>query len=285
MELIRKTSKKYYCKSENCNNFICLETFKYGGGLCKPCSSKLMWREHKTFKEKIKNSYIKIECNNCGIIFKCRKFSNQMFCSIRCATISKNKNRKGFKDIKVICSNCEVEFTLLSCEFDKHINKEFKNFYCSKQCSDKGSINSIRLNTSKSLVKFYEKSDVKHRKYRNAGFREDIGVYVRSGWEANYIRVLNFLNIKWEYEPKIFKFEINNKTTTYRPDFYLPNENLWIEVKGFWYDALSKLKYEEFSKIYNIKLINSEKYKQMALKYQDKLPNWEGRKYADPYCR
>lgn len=65
------------------------------------------------------------------------------------------------------------------------------------------------------------------------GRREDLGdQYFRSSWEANYARYLKFIDTQWEYEPKTFWFPIRSGTVNYTPDFYLPDEDVWIEVKG-----------------------------------------------------
>jgi hypothetical protein len=65
------------------------------------------------------------------------------------------------------------------------------------------------------------------------GFRKDIGLYVRSGWEANVIRWLNHKRITWLYEPKVFFFDgIKTGTNTYCPDLYLPELDTWLEIKG-----------------------------------------------------
>lgn len=114
-----------------------------------------------------------------------------------------------------------------------------------------------------------------NRNYGNrskGGTRKDLGIYVRSRWEANICRYYNFIGIKWMYEPKTFFFndsllikkKIKKGTLSYTPDFYLPNEDLYIEIKAFLRPKdLTKLrrfkKYypEEFAKL---KLIIPDKY-------------------------
>lgn len=67
------------------------------------------------------------------------------------------------------------------------------------------------------------------------GKRQDLnGKYFRSSWEANYARYLNLMGVLWEYEPETFYFEnIKRGTLSYTPDFYLPTEDRWVEVKGW----------------------------------------------------
>lgn len=48
---------------------------------------------------------------------------------------------------------------------------------------------------------------------------------MRSTWEVKVAQLLTEAGIQFEYEPK--------KIGNYIPDFYLPERDLWIEVKGF----------------------------------------------------
>jgi len=53
------------------------------------------------------------------------------------------------------------------------------------------------------------------------------GVQMRSKLEARVAKVLDTYCILWEYEPKRFDL----KSCTYMPDFYLPEFNIYLEVK------------------------------------------------------
>lgn len=66
------------------------------------------------------------------------------------------------------------------------------------------------------------------------GPRADLGdMRWRSGWESNVARYFNHIGIKWEYEPVRFVFtNIKRGTRGYTPDFYLPERDLFVEVKG-----------------------------------------------------
>lgn len=77
------------------------------------------------------------------------------------------------------------------------------------------------------------------------GFREDLGIFVRSSYEANYGRYLNYIIAqsnqieKWEYEPDTFEFKkIKRGTRFYTPDFkvfFKDNHIEYHEVKGWDY--------------------------------------------------
>lgn len=62
------------------------------------------------------------------------------------------------------------------------------------------------------------------------------GVKVQGTWERNVAEKLNELNIKWE-KIRTFPFVYikDNKTHRYSPDFYLPDYNCYLEIKGFWF--------------------------------------------------
>ena len=82
------------------------------------------------------------------------------------------------------------------------------------------------------------------------GFRKDLNVFVRSEWEAIVLRWLNYKNKKWEYEPKRFVFEdIKSGTKSYFPDIYLPEEDIWIEIKGYT-NKSDKTRLKRFKKYY-----------------------------------
>lgn len=79
---------------------------------------------------------------------------------------------------------------------------------------------------------------------------------MRSSWEVKYAQYLDKNNIKWEYE----KSRFNLGDTTYIPDFYLPETNKYIEIKGYWSkDGLEKV--NKFRKIFqniNINILMKE---------------------------
>ena len=70
-------------------------------------------------------------------------------------------------------------------------------------------------------------------------------IYLRSSYEVRIAKVLDSLNLDWEYEPE--SFNIDNHL--YHPDFYIKNYNIWWEVKG-WMDDYSKYKINSFLEKY-----------------------------------
>ena len=82
------------------------------------------------------------------------------------------------------------------------------------------------------------------------GFRIDLGIYTRSKMEANILRYYKFIKIKYVYEPQEFEFhKIKRGSRFYKPDIYLPEQNKFIEIKGF-FTASDKTKLRRFKKYY-----------------------------------
>jgi hypothetical protein len=119
-----------------------------------------------------------------------------------------------------------------------------------------------------------------------SGKRDDLdGLFVRSSWEANYARYLNWLVAKkqiksWSYEPQVFWFEkITRGSRSYTPDFKvvnLNNSHEWHEVKG-WMDAKSKTKLKRFAKYYpdeKLVLIGAKEYASLK-QFSRLIPCWE----------
>ena len=55
------------------------------------------------------------------------------------------------------------------------------------------------------------------------------GIQMRSKLETKIALFLDYLKIKWVYEPKTFLLSTG---IMYKPDFFLPEHKQWIEVKG-----------------------------------------------------
>jgi len=78
-------------------------------------------------------------------------------------------------------------------------------------------------------------------------------IWLRSSYEFRVASILEELGISWKCEP--YAFPLDSLHTSYRPDIYLPDSNIWIEVKGY-LSWSSKQKLIEFNKIYpNEKLL------------------------------
>ena len=94
------------------------------------------------------------------------------------------------------------------------------------------------------------------------GYREDLGHFVRSTWEANVARTLNILGVPYKYENK--RFDLGD--TTYCPDFLCfsgTEHEYFIEVKGYkdqkWIEK--ELKFRKLYPDIKLSIIGEKEYK------------------------
>jgi len=86
---------------------------------------------------------------------------------------------------------------------------------------------------------------------------------MRSSWEVAYAKYLDKQGIKWQYEPKTFDLG----KTTYTPDFYLPDSDTYVEIKGYFRNK-AKIKISLFRKIYknfNLKILKKSQLIKMEV--------------------
>jgi biotin operon repressor len=142
------------------------------------------------------------------------------------------------------------------------------------------------------------------------GQRKDLGIFVRSGWEANCMRLFNTGLAGYkspEYEPETFSFTEHvppkGAALSYTPDFRVKKgkKKYWIEIKGNWLRGSDKTKLRRFKKFYPeefkkfIAIVSSKntktakffledlglsdsqvlEYNELKKLYSKKIPNWE----------
>ena len=102
--------------------------------------------------------------------------------------------------------------------------------------------------------------------YKGCKFYEDLGLRLRSGWEANVARIFKAMGFHLEYEPKTFML---SDGTTYTPDFFIHETGEFIEVKGWWRGD-AKAKVELFQSDYPglpFDVISGSKYKELVKEF------------------
>jgi hypothetical protein len=122
----------------------------------------------------------------------------------------------------------------------------------------------------------------------NGGRRDDLGFYVRSAWEANYARYLNWLQsqgqiARWQYEPDTFEFAaIKRGSRFYTPDFKVFQNNgshEYHEIKGYM-DQGSATKLKRMARYFpheRVVVIGANEYKSIARAVAKLVPNWESK--------
>lgn len=133
------------------------------------------------------------------------------------------------------------KLTIIDIKKDKHVN--VYNMVCECECGnivERKYSNILKIQTPScgcyakemSSKRMSEDILVKFKNNRNKNWyfiKNDEIVYCRSGYEVIYANYLILNNIEFEYEPECFKLD-NGKR--YTPDFYLINEDKYIEIKG-----------------------------------------------------
>lgn len=243
---------------------------------CSGRCSSVAWRARRQKKT--------IICCNCGVSFD-QSHSNDKYCSKSCASCADRKRRQAkntgdgkgwskgsvFVTNNAVCQICGTYFHVPDCYKRRG---GLSGNYCSVRCRAK------HLSENPSMWP--------HKNWRRGkgGKREDLNVYFRSTWEANYARYLNFLKEKkqiegWKFEPDVFEFPVKKGSRFYTPDFKITNNNGTIEyheVKGYM-DQRSSTKLKRMAKYYpgvKLILIDKEAYKSIARSIHMMIPNWEG---------
>lgn len=71
------------------------------------------------------------------------------------------------------------------------------------------------------------------------------GIVFHGLWEVMYAKWLDENNISWRRPNENFKYNFLGKVRRYTPDFYLIDENVYIEIKGYETEK-DKSKWEQF---------------------------------------
>lgn len=105
------------------------------------------------------------------------------------------------------------------------------------------------------------------------GRRADLGdQFFRSSWEANYARILNLLGVVWEFESR----RLVTPYGSYCPDFYLPESNTYVEIKGWEQGGVQKCK-RDWLQEQGIRLVvlRGQSYARLKRSYSARISEWE----------
>ncbi|MBS1252746.1 MAG: hypothetical protein MAG451_01788 [Anaerolineales bacterium] len=94
--------------------------------------------------------------------------------------------------------------------------------------------------------------------------------------EEEFARLLDFYRIEWEYEPRTFvlrRYPDGNIREAFSPDFYLPAEDLYIELTTLDLRLMStkRRKIRRLRRVYpevKIKLFDRHQFEWLLLKYE-----------------
>jgi len=213
-------------------------------------------------RRKIENKHLTI-CVVCGTSVHCFKseLNSTKYCSVNCRNLSQKKLSDK------ICKFCKKVYQ----SHPSRINE----YYCSRYCYQKDGITTkFCVTCGKSFeakksgpnvrcsreCQYIDQSNGKIKVYTNgrSGHRKDISpeLYFKSALEADFARVMNHQNIDYEYEKRTFSL-LGKK---YTPDFYLPEFQIYIELKGV------ELNGKKFNTLMSRNLTNHNKLKEQNIK-------------------
>lgn len=113
----------------------------------------------------------------------------------------------------------------------------------------------------KTAVKNHPDSYTKNNVVGRVKNLEYNGIKLKGKWELIVAQWLDENRVKWEHETKSFQYEWNG-LRSYYPDFYLPDFDFYIEVKGYVTDRdLSKWKSIPNLKVFKLNEIKKIKNK------------------------
>ena len=136
----------------------------------------------------------------------------------------KNNPMYGKKTSNQFTSNPNFE---VSTETKQKISKALKGKKWSKDRKEKHS----------KIMSEIVKNKPESYRHGNKGGRTKIyeykGYKLRGTWELKVAMYFDSIDIKWTNHVKSFSYVYKGKERQYYPDFYLPDYNMYVEVKGY----------------------------------------------------
>lgn len=256
-----KWNKNFSKKMLNVSCLLCKKMFKtYPSTKTRYCSYAC---KHLSHGDKLRHERQKRKCLVCDVEMEISLTSKQKFCNKKCSYIGKRKR------VECSCSVCGKNFSR------KTSSIKSVNVFCCRSCQFVGQ--------SCGLIKIYCTG--------RRGERLDLpGIIFRSSFEADFMRVANFLGKKLFFEQKTYEILLESgKCVKYTPDFIDEDGKLY-ELK-----ACRNEINDNFSKIMNsniqkaLKLQTTEILKIVYMNdfYKElkenglynKIPNLENRDY------
>ena len=174
------------------------------------------------------------------------------------------------------------ETRVCACGKEFQAKPKSKRKYCSTDCQHKyyqsNWTKEKKENLQKSIAQAISEGRWRGHNSGVGGYRKDLQHYVRSTFEANYARILLYENKKYDFEKHHFKCKDGS---IYIPDFYIIEENTFVEIKGRLSDTKGIKKFKEISEKetkYNWLFIGPDEYEELCIQYSNKIKNWETKK-------
>lgn len=206
------------------------------------------------------------QCNNEFIVkYKCRK---RKFCSKIClnASLCGSGNPSYRKTYRTKETHPDWAKKISVTSKDREINKGdkngMKNIEVRKRQSKTRSYKfatdpTWKENVSKSVKALWEKGvydnvSVGKCKWYNHIKPDGTNIKLQGTWEVVFAKHMDKMHIEYDAHKGKIKYFQDGKERSYMPDFYIPSINLYVDVKGAFFDFL------QFEKFNCIKKSNPE---------------------------
>lgn len=203
------------------------------------------------------------------------------FCNKEC------KNDNSLRNHERLCkSNPNKQITLFhSLEFQKSKNGKVGNQYTKAerlgldkpQVSEKTrmAIRNSNLNRTDEFKKEVGRkiSEVVNQKVAKGEWHTSLakhmhidykGVDLHGSWELKYAQYLDSVGIEWMRNKDSFHYSYKGKSRRYTPDFYLPETDEYIEIKGYKTEK-DDAKWSQFPKHRKLVVLMENELKQMKI--------------------
>lgn len=77
------------------------------------------------------------------------------------------------------------------------------------------------------------KSGEWHTSLASKMYKTYAGEIFHGSWEVAYAKFLDSVGTSWDRNTRSFSYEFEGKQRRYTPDFYLPLEDVYVEIKGY----------------------------------------------------
>lgn len=139
------------------------------------------------------------------------------------------------------------------------LNPNFKNTCKKKSLKMTGNLNPSSKKENRDKISKTVREKIKkgqwHNSFSKSRTHEYRGEKFHGTWELRYAKYLDENNIKWRRPKEKFQYIFENKNRYYTPDFYLTEENIYIEIKGYETDK-DVAKWKNFP--LGLKILNGE---------------------------
>lgn len=278
---------RYYCEEADIE--FPEKFYKFQCEICsKKLKSKFNYEQHLKKCKKLKSIENRIGKDNCfyGCGRKSQyKLKNSKLCcessSNKCPAV-REKNSEGlkeaYKEERKDCSHWdgkrgwlknksyeEVYGPARAAEIKQRLsdaNKEWQNSLTEQQYEEFcKSVSEGLLNSDKNIGGVRPGQN----KWRGSWYYneyENQEVWLDSSWELAYVEYLDEIGVRWIRNTKKFDYKFKNRTYKYIPDFYLPDEDSYVEVKGIVREK-DEFKWEYFP--HELKILKQKQLKDLGV--------------------